>query len=138
MNQGIFIIAHTPLASALKKGAAHVYPECMDQVVAYDVKAEKSLESSLKAAKRAMRKLGGGPVLVLTDVIGATPCNLGRTLLQDRDGTLLTGASLPMLLRAISYRHAGLQTMADKAREGGVQGVMAMHAERCKEKDADE
>lgn len=138
MKTSIFIIAHAPLASALKKGAAHVYPECVDRVVAYDVKATNSLEASLRAAQRAMRKLPPGPVLVLTDVIGATPCNLGSALLKSRRGAVLTGASLPMLLRAYSYSQTDLQTMVEKAREGGVQGVIAMPAEQCEEKEKDE
>jgi phosphoglycerate dehydrogenase-like enzyme len=34
---GIFIIAHAPLAQALRQCALHVFPDCADNVVALDV-----------------------------------------------------------------------------------------------------
>jgi len=37
---------------------------------------------------------------------------------------LITGVNLPMLLRAVSYRHEPLDTLVSRAVVGGTQGVM--------------
>lgn len=37
MNNGIVIIAHAPLASALRQCVAHVFPDRLSGVVAVDV-----------------------------------------------------------------------------------------------------
>jgi PTS system ascorbate-specific IIA component len=37
---------------------------------------------------------------------------------------LITGVNLPMLLRAVSYRHESLDTLVSRAVIGGTQGVM--------------
>ncbi|MDH5205069.1 MAG: PTS fructose transporter subunit IIA [Hylemonella sp.] len=126
MENGIFIIGHEPIASALRQGAAHVFPEQMGQVAAYDVKAKAALDTSLEEAAGALAKLGNGPVLILVDVLGATPSNIGQRLLQGRSGKMVTGANLPMLLRAISYRHESLANLAIRAQTGGIQGVVVI------------
>ena len=63
-------------------------------------------------------------MLVLTDVFGATPCNVAQRLCEVDRVRLLAGVNLPMLLRAVRYRAESLDAMAQRALAGGVQGVM--------------
>jgi mannose/fructose-specific phosphotransferase system component IIA len=56
-------------------------------------------------------------VLVLTDIFGATPCNVAQKLVDGVDSKLVTGVNLPMLLRTVSYRHEPLDALV--ARRGG-------------------
>ena len=81
MNNGIFIIAHAPLASALRECVAHVFPDRVGEVLALDVQSGDSAQHSLEVAQQAARQFGDAPVLLLTDVMGATPCNVARLLL---------------------------------------------------------
>jgi PTS system mannose-specific IIA component len=50
-------------------------------------------------------------VLVLTDIFGATPSNVAQKLVDGVKSRLITGVNLPMLLRAVSYRHEPLDTL---------------------------
>jgi PTS system ascorbate-specific IIA component len=70
---GILIIAHAPLASALRDCALHVYPECASGVQALDILPNASPDESLRQAKAALTKLNTSKVLMLSDVCGATP-----------------------------------------------------------------
>ncbi|MFM1950144.1 MAG: system mannose-specific component, partial [Pseudomonadota bacterium] len=65
---GILIVAHAPLASALRDCALHVYPECASGVQALDILPSASPEESLLLAKAAMAKLNTPEVLMLSDV----------------------------------------------------------------------
>ena len=67
---GILIVAHAPLASALRECALHVFPECASGVEALDIAPNASPEESLKLAKAAMAKLNTTEVLLLSDVFG--------------------------------------------------------------------
>ncbi|MEO6972783.1 MAG: PTS fructose transporter subunit IIA, partial [Rhodoferax sp.] len=67
----IFIIAHAPLARALRECALHVYPDCASGVVAFDVQPHLPPEETLAAARIAMASMGTDSTLVLTDVFGA-------------------------------------------------------------------
>ena len=121
---GILIVAHAPLASALRECALHVFPECAAGVQALDIAPNASPEESLKLAKAAMAKLNTTEVLLLSDVFGATPSNVAQKLNDGIDTRLLAGVNLPMLLRTVCYRHEDVHALAKRAVDGGAQGVV--------------
>ena len=73
------------------------------------------------------QELGGG-VLVLTDLISATPANIAKRAVADAQAQgiqccVLAGLNTPMLLRALTYRNLPLAETREK-RWRGVQGVL--------------
>lgn len=124
MSTRIFIIAHTPLAHALRECALHVFADCAHSVLALDVMPQASPDATLAQAQLLLEPGGDTPTLVLTDVFGATPCNIAQRLVQGRQASLVTGVNLPMLLRAVCYRTEPLNTLVQRAVVGGTQGVM--------------
>ena len=121
---GILIIAHAPLASALRDCALHVFPDCAQGVMALDVTPDESPETSLARAGEAIRALGEPEVLLLSDVFGATPCNVAQQINDGLHTRLVAGVNLPMLLRSVCYRHESLEALSARALSGGTQGVM--------------
>lgn len=124
----ILLIAHAPLANALRQCALHVFPDCGAAVMAIDVQPNLSPEETLGSARIALDQLARNPqfkgVLVLTDIFGATPSNVAQKLVDGVGSRLITGVNLPMLLRAVTYRHEPLDTLVSRAVVGGTQGVM--------------
>ena len=125
---GIFIIAHAPLASALRQCALHVYPDCAAGVVALDVLPNMSPEETLAQARTIFGQLESPNALVMVDVFGATPCNVAQKLVDGQPSKLLTGVNLPMLLRTVCYRGEPLDALAARALAGATQGVMQVAA----------
>lgn len=121
---GILIIAHAPLASALRQCVLHVFPDNPAGVVALDVQPNMPPEETLAQARIVFSQLGTSHVLVLADVFGATPCNVAQKLVDGVRSKLITGVNLPMLLRTVSYRHEPLDALVARAVLGGTQGVM--------------
>ena len=124
MSTRILVIAHAPLARALRDCALHVYPECAHDVVAVDVQPNEAPEQTLAMARVALQQASGDAVLVLTDVFGATPANVAQKLVDGVHSKLIAGVNLPMLLRSVCYRHEALDTLTQRALAGGAQGVM--------------
>ena len=123
----ILIIGHAPLAHALRQCALHVFPDCAASVAAIDVQPNLSPEETLATARIALQQLrqpGIKGILVLTDIFGATPSNVAQKLVDGVTARLITGVNLPMLLRAVSYRHESLDALVSRAVIGGTQGVM--------------
>ncbi|MDB5892924.1 MAG: fructose transporter subunit [Rhodoferax sp.] len=120
----ILIIAHAPLAHALRQCALHVFPDCEHGVIAIDVQPNVSPEETMGMARVAMQQLNTSHTLVLTDVFGATPCNVAQKLVDGVRSRLITGVNLPMLLRTVSYRHETLDALVARAMVGGTQGIM--------------
>ena len=121
---GIFIIAHAPLASALRQCVLHVFPDNPAGVVALDVLPNLPPEETLAQARILFKQMGTPCALVLSDVFGATPCNVAQKLVDGVHSKLITGVNLPMLLRSVSYRHEPLDALVVRALAGGTQGVM--------------
>lgn len=132
---GILIIAHAPLASALRACAEHVYGCAPLGLEALDVAPDVDTQALLRMAERAIARLAqpDGEVLVLADTAGATPCNTARRLVFDVAGAarlrLVGGVNLPMLLRCLCYRDEGLDRLVDRAIEGGRRAITELEAD---------
>ena len=122
----VLLIAHAPLAHALRECALHVFADAGDDIGALDVDAHEPPEQTLARAQALRARWGERPVLVLSDVLGATPCNVAQRLADGERTQLLAGVNLPMLLRAITYRAEPLAAMAQRALDGGVRGVVVV------------
>jgi len=122
----ILVIAHEPLASALRQCVLHVFPDAALAVSALDVPPHQPPEVTLAQARHLIALQGADDTLVLTDVFGATPCNVAAQLIDGVHTRLVTGVNLPMLLRAVTYRHEPIDTLVARATLGGTQGVMPL------------
>jgi len=121
---GIFIIAHAPLAAALRQCVLHVFPDSAARVASLDVQASMPPEETLAQARIMLTQLGTPDTLVLVDVFGATPCNVAQKLVDGVHTKLITGVNLPMLLRTVSYLHESIDALVARALVGATQGVM--------------
>ncbi len=124
MSNRILIIAHAPLAGALRDCALHVYPECAADVLAVDVLPQAQPEDTLTQALDAAGHALDEGLLVLTDIFGATPANVAQKLVAGSNAKLIAGVNLPMLFRSVCYRHESLDALVTRALTGGTQGVM--------------
>ncbi|WP_370680689.1 PTS sugar transporter subunit IIA [Comamonas sp. GB3 AK4-5] len=120
----ILLIAHAPLAHALRDAALHVFNDCGGGVLALDVEAQAEPEDTLQNARNLLRDVEDAPLLVLTDIFGATPSNVALRLAEGRNARVLTGVNMPMLLRAWCYRAESLESVAARAQAGGTQGIL--------------
>jgi mannose PTS system EIIA component len=120
----IFLIAHAPLATALRQCVLHVFPDSAGDVVALDVQPNMPPDETLAQARVMLAQSHTPNTLVLTDVFGATPCNVAQKLVDGVRSKLITGVNLPMLLRTVSYRHESLDALVSRAMIGGTQGVI--------------
>ena len=126
----ILIIAHAPLASALRSAALHVFPDAGERVAVIDVPPAQAPDVTLGMAQAllhtAAQDLGMTGTLVMSDVLGATPCNVAKQLVTGAQIQCVAGASLPMLFRAITYWDEPLAVMAERALLGGSLGAIAV------------
>jgi mannose PTS system EIIA component len=121
---GILIIAHAPLATALRECIAHIYGGCPARIGALDVLPDSDpavVVAQANAEIERLREENGA--LVLTDMFGATPSNIAARLATVPQVRVLAGVNLPMLVRAVCYRATPLDTLVEKALAGASKGV---------------
>ncbi len=127
---GILIIAHAPLASALKSVATHAYPDCARRIEALDVAADATVDAAEAEARVLLQRVLNPDALVFTDVFGATPCNAAQRLAGNPHVRVLAGVNVPMLWRCLCYESDELDAMVARAMNGAVKGVMPVATTR--------
>jgi PTS system ascorbate-specific IIA component len=131
---GIVIVAHTPVASAMLGFAQHAFGVLPEGVRAVDIPPHEDTKVSFdRVVKAAYGVNSGNGILILTDVMGATPANVASKLEAlgplsglDTPIIVLAGLNLPMLMRCISHREEDLEELAHKALQGGQNGILRL------------
>lgn len=122
---GVLIIAHDTLGDSLVRAVAHVLGSRPPQFEAFGVAVGDDPLALLQTAREVVARLDDGDgVLIVSDIYGATPCNLACKLLVPGRVEGLAGVNLPMLVRAFTYRTRGMDTLLKKAVSGGCDGVL--------------
>ena len=125
---GIFLITHGTFGESLVQNVCHVLNKRPQLVAQLGIAAQDDPQEMLEIAKQLLEQVDGGEgVLVMTDILGATPSNIALKLLEPGRVEGIAGVSLPMLLRALTYRKNGMETLMEKAISGGRDGVINMH-----------
>ncbi len=129
----MLIVAHAPLASSLKAVAQHTFPDCAKRLGVLDVPPDMPPEEIEARLRALMQGLQDREVLVLTDVFGATPCNVAKQVaVQDelRQVKVVAGVNVPMLWRALCYADDSIDALAARAVAGATQGIMQVAVSR--------
>ena len=122
---GILLMTHAPLGQAFIAACAHVFRGPTERLEAIDVIADQDLLEVQALAAEAIKRLDAGDgVLVITDVKGGTPSNCCNKLADEGRVEVIAGISLPMLLRAITYRHDTLDVVVEMALAGAQSGAV--------------
>ena len=125
---GILLITHGTFGESLIQNICHVLNKRPPLIGQFGVAAQDDPPDILPMAKLLLKEVDEGDgVLILTDILGATPANLALKLLDPGRIECVAGVSLPMLLRALTYRKSGMETLIKKAISGGHDGVINMH-----------
>ncbi|MDQ7003532.1 MAG: hypothetical protein Q9N67_00840 [Ghiorsea sp.] len=122
---GIILIAHMRIASETKAAVESILQpqtsfEAVDVVNSDDTDTQSTLiTASLKKVARDCNS-----ILVMTDVFGATPCNMAiHMILQENikaDVELIAGFNLPCVIKAILERnHYNLADLAHLSLDAG-------------------
>lgn len=130
MSVGVLLLTHEAMGGALITAARHVLGKLPLPLDVIEVEPGSDPDTTLRDATVRARSLDGGDgVLVLTDLYGATPCNVAQRL----PGLgvhmhCVSGLNLPMLLRVLNYPEQKLDQLAQTAASGGRGGIFVDHA----------
>ncbi|MEY3862809.1 MAG: hypothetical protein RIR60_1175 [Pseudomonadota bacterium] len=134
---GILIIAHGGFGESLLDCAKHVIGNEPRQVAYLAVTNHDDPDHLLPVAQNLVAKLNEGDgVLVLSDMYGATPCNIVSKLLIPGVVEGVAGVNMPMIVRTMTYRHESLMALVEKAVAGGREGVVHFSRECCERYEA--
>lgn len=125
MTVGLLIVTHGGIGHELASAAAGMLGPCPLPTRILSVAQRDDPDTVRRDALAAVAALDeGAGVLVLTDAYGSTPSNIAYSL-GDREAVrVVSGISLPMLLRVLNYPALPLEKLAEKAVSGGHVGII--------------
>jgi PTS system mannose-specific IIA component len=124
---GILLVTHNGLGDSFVDCVKHVLGEVPPNLKVLSVLAGDDPQLKLAEGKALIKQLDtGGGVLILADVFGATPSNIGRQLCQAEHVSGVAGLNLPMLLRVVCSPGKTLPELAKIAIEGGRECIVQM------------
>jgi PTS system mannose-specific IIA component len=99
MSIGVVVVTHGQLATELLNAAETIVgdlPQCTAVSIGWHDDVSDAREEIRKAIERVQT---GDGVILLTDMFGGTPSNLGVTFLEPGRVEVVTGVNLPMLIK---------------------------------------
>jgi PTS system mannose-specific IIA component len=121
MMIGIVICCHGKMGDGMRN-AAEIIVGPQEQLDVVSVNPGDGGNDILEALKKAIADVDtGSGVLLLTDLFGGTPTNIGCALLGEANIEVVTGFNLPLLIKAITGRQDVLD-IAELARTANEYG----------------
>lgn len=126
------MVTHNGLGDSFVDCVRHVLGEAPDNLRVLSVLAGDDPQQKVAEGRALIKQLDtGGGVLILADVFGATPSNVGRQLCHAEHVMGVAGVNLPMLLRVVCSPNKNLAELANIAIEGGRECIVYMDSEGC-------
>lgn len=122
---GLVVATHGQLGEELL-GAVEMIIGPVRNARAIGVSRESSLEDIRREMQEAIQAVGteGQGVIIMTDMFGGTPANVGLTFLEPDQVEILTGINLPMVLKFFnSQEDIGLDELAGILKTYGQQSI---------------
>jgi len=124
VSVGIVLVTHGSTGASLIEMAEFLLGETMAEVRFVPFRQSGDKLTTAEDVGKAMAEANSGHgVLVLTDLIGASPSNLVARQLDDHDAVMVTGLNLAMLMSVWNYRSEPLGSLARKAVDSGRRSV---------------
>ena len=126
MSVGIVIVTHGQTGQSLVNDAEFILGQSLGRVccIAFNQSGDQPIADDALKQLIAESDHGEG-VLILTDLVGASPANRVTGLLGENHAAMVTGINLAMLIRVWNYRDTPLESLTHKAVQGGRRGIEA-------------
>ncbi|HEY4370907.1 MAG TPA: PTS fructose transporter subunit IIA [Burkholderiales bacterium] len=130
---GFLLITHDELGAAMLATAAHVLGRTPENVRVLKVRAGDVQAEVLQKARALVAELEHDDgLMIFVDMYGATPSNVACKLLSGGGKVeAFAGVNLPMLVKAVAYRHLPFDQVVAKAQLGGTGGVVQISKDPC-------
>jgi mannose PTS system EIIA component len=117
---GVVVVTHGQLATELVNAAEMIVGD-LPQFTAVSIGWHDEVNDAREDIAQAIERVRGEEgVLLLTDMFGGTPSNLGMTFLETDGLEVITGVNLPMLIKLANLKKsANLLAVAQEMRDHG-------------------
>ena len=122
---GVLIVTHGELGEHFVTAARGMLGTLSRPTETLTIANSDDPDERKAAGRDAIKRLDNGDgVLILTDVVGATPSNVARAIADTSRTRLIAGVNLAMLIRVYNYPELTMDELASSAMEAGRKAVV--------------
>lgn len=114
----LVLVCHAPLGHALHAVACHAFGRYIAGITVVDIPSHASLDEACALIEQVWINEGRpDQVLIMADLLGATPSNAASAWLslhRELEAQGITGVSVPMVLKALTYQALPAKALAQK------------------------
>lgn len=120
----VLIFSHPGIGSALRTAAQSALTVLPCEVITIDCPQDAEPQARVADALSRIKAIDEN-IIIFTDIFGATPHNIATLFAEQshRRTLIISGVNLPMLMRTLNYITLPLETLCEKAIEGGLTGI---------------
>ncbi len=100
---GLLLVAHAGLARELLTAAEMIVGK-IELAEAIGIGPDARVDGIRETIVEAIKTVGADGVIIMTDMFGGTPSNMGLSFLEENRVEVLTGVNLPMVIKFASDR----------------------------------
>lgn len=121
---GLVVVTHAGLAGALVKAASMICGD-LERCEAVELHPDAPPGQLLQRISDAIARVGGEPVMIMTDMFGGTPSNTGISFIKEGEVEVLSGVNLPMIIEFFSRRERmSLDELAASLKRSGRESII--------------
>ncbi len=133
MTVGVLIVTHNNSGRELLGCCNSIFGDAPLAIDSIGVSSKDSPDEAQEKIAASIEMLDDGDgVLLLTDLYGATPCNLSIKVMQNIPNKIkiITGINLQMILKTFNYSSLDLEQLSAKVLFGGSNGINLINKEK--------
>lgn len=120
---GLLLVAHAGLARELLTAAEMIVGE-IERAEAIGINPADQVDGIRDAIAGAIGRIGEDGILIMTDMFGGTPANIGLSFLEENRVEVLTGVNLPMVIKFAADRGGEtVAALAEKLQKCGRESI---------------
>jgi len=125
MTVSILLVSHHNIGAALQSAVSRMVDHIPLRLDHLEIAFDMPLDEAYQSMQTQVQSLDQGEgVLILTDLFGATPCNVANRFQSSHHIRVVSGVNLPMLLKLVTNPRLPLDEMVEKAIDGGQVGIV--------------
>lgn len=130
---GLVIVAHGNLAKEYHNVIEHIVGE-QPQLASYGIDSDFCAHTQKEEIQSLLKKHDSGDgVLIVTDMLGATPCNIAISSIVSDHVKMVTGANVPMLVKLMFARqNLSVEELSNIAQKAGQKHIYTCEDICCK------